>query len=108
MNLLQHIVLPVLSLAYSGLEMGILALVGGFTFLAITGFMLLIGFVFERTIMRSRIGNTSNFINDRVLPAFNEFFGNKDVLLFIYLTLSIYNWIAFYNDFPTIRDFSNL
>ena len=60
MNLLQHIVLPVLSLAYSGLEMGILALVGGFTFLAITGFMLLIGFVF-------RLGFENGFLIDFII-----------------------------------------
>ena len=105
MSLYQHILVPVLSLAYSGIEMFALAFGGAFTLLIITGFMLLIGFVFERTIMRSRIGNTSNFINDRVLPAFEKFFGDKNVLLFIYLTLFIYNWIGFYYDFPTIREF---
>ena len=105
MSLFQHILVPVLSLAYSGIEMLALALFGGFICIATGGFILLIGFVSERTIMRSRIGNTSDFINDRVTPAFDEFFGNKDVLLFIYLTLVIYNWIGFYNDFPTIREF---
>ena len=105
MSLYQHILVPVLSLAYSGIEMLSVAFVGPLIFIAIGGIIQLIGFVFERTIMRSRIGYTYKFLNDRVTPAFDEFFRNKDVVLFIYLTLFIYNWISFYNDIPTIREF---
>ena len=103
-NIMSHLFSPILALVASIFEMAALALVGGFFFLAISGIIWLIGFVVEKTILTSRLGNTSNFINDKVIPAFEEFFSNRDVLIFLLLALTLYNWFAFYSGYPTLSD----
>ena len=98
--MLEIIEITIVSVFNSAFGMLALAFVGGLAFIASSTVIQLIGFVVERTIMRSRLGNTYKFINDRVTPAFEKFFGDSDVLLFIYLALVIYHLIGLYNDFP--------
>ena len=108
MEIVRHLVAPFLSMAFSALEMASVAMLGAFIYIVCFLIILLIGFVIEKILLTNKLGTTSNWINDKIIPPFDEFFTNKDVLLFLFLSLTAYNWIALYNDYPTIRGFLNL